>query len=232
MRLILSIILFNALALQIYGQIDPNDSRYARSAWAQDAYEPDSLVEVYNALKLDPLQVFRGEISAFYERRISDRISVELGLGVTRRNWTLPMFNLDADDLRRNITVLTGPSGRLGVRYYFTESPELNGMYIMPQIAYRRYDKRFGDLDSTGTLTGDTHLDRREIREFNITVGYQQLSVSSNFFFDIYIGLGYVQRNNREVKRLPVPVQSLYATESKTEYGFIPVIGLKLGWGF
>ncbi len=232
MRLILSVIAFNALVLQIYGQIDSNDPRFARSVWAQDAYEPDSLVEVYNAFKLDPLQVLRGEISAFYERRISNRLSFEVGLGVTRRNWTLPWFNLDADDLRRNITVLTGPSGRFGIRFYFTESPELNGLYIMPQIAYRRYGKRFGDLDSTGTLTGDTHLDRREIREFNITVGYQQLSVSSNFFFDIYVGLGYVQRNNREVRRLSVPIQALYTSESKKDYGFIPVIGLKLGWGF
>lgn len=201
--------------------------------WEGEAYIPDTLLEVHNGLKYDPLQVLRGEISVFYERRISNRVSIELGVGVTRRNWTDSWFNnTDADDLRRNITVYTGPAFRLGVRYYLMDSPELNGVYIMPQLAYRIYEKSFAEIDSTGNLNGQTHLDRREIGEFNITFGYQHLSYNSNFFYDIYFGIGHALYRGARVKRQNVPIETLYYTEPRNSNSWLPVIGLKLGLGF
>jgi len=128
--------------------------------------------------------------------------------------------------------VHTGFARRLGVRYYLMDSPELNGMYIMPQVAFRRYEKRFNDLDSTGMLTGDSHLDRRDIAEVNLCFGIQQLSRNSNFLFDIYFGIGYARRNNHEVRRLPDNAQAIFVSEPMVRYGFVPVLGLKLGWGF
>lgn len=233
MRKILFLFLFTLIQLQIFGQTEPGaEALQPLEGEGEDAYMPDSLLEVHNALKLDPLQIFRGEFSVFYERRISDRISIEVGAGFTRRNWSLALFDLDADDLRRNIDVHTQFAGRLGVRYYFLDSPELNGLYLMPQVAYRVFEKTFNELDSTGSLNGVGHLDRREIVDFNLCVGFQKLSLTSNFLFDIYVGLGYGQQNNQEVSRLPSSNQSLYITEPKTRYGLVPMLGLKFGWGF
>lgn len=233
MRRFLFLVLFTFLQLQIFGQTEPETNLLDPiEGEGEDAYEPDSLLEVHNALKLDPLQIFRGEFSVFYERRISNRISIELGAGFTRRNWTLALFDLDADDLRRNIDVHTQFSGRLGVRYYFLDSPELNGLYLMPQVAYRVFEKTFNDLDDNGDLTGVSHLDRREIIDFNLCVGFQKLSLASNFLFDIYFGVGYARQNNQEVSRLAVQDQSLYETEQRVLYGLVPMLGLKFGWGF
>lgn len=232
MRTILGFFICGWLAAPAWGQIDPLDPNANKSGWEQDAYMVDSLVEVHNALKLDPLQVLRGEIPLFYERRISNHISVEVGAGVTRRNWTYALFNVDADDLRRNITVKTGPTARLGLRYYFKDSPELDGLYVMPQAAYRIYEKEYAELDSAGDLNGVEHIDRREVGEVNLTIGFQKLAYSSNFLFDVYIGLGYAWRRGTEVFRREAPVQTLFRSEPLNNDGLVPVIGFKLGWGF
>lgn len=198
----------------------------------EDAYMTDSLLEVYNAIKFDPFQVLRGELMVFYERRISNRISLELGAGITRRNWSYALFDGDADDLRRNITVLTGPTIRLGARYYFKDSPELNGAYLMPQAAFRVFDKQYAEIDSTGELNGRAYIDHRQIGELNLTFGYQHLSLRSNFFYDIYAGMGYAVRRGRQVNRVASPGETLYMTQPLNADGWTPVIGVKFGWGF
>lgn len=205
---------------------------YQEEEFEGDAYIQDTLVEVHNGIKFDPLQILRGEISVFYERRISNRISVELGAGITRRSWTYSWFNTDVDDLRRNISVETGPAFRAGVRYYFMDSPEINGVYVMPQVGYRIYEKTFAELDSTGELNGQEYIDRREVGEVNLTIGYQQLSFNSNFFYDVYFGVGYGFYSGVEVRRRNVPIETLYYTEPRKSSGPIPVIGFKMGWGF
>lgn len=213
-------------------QDEPVSSNAAESGEQEDAYMTDSLLEVYNAVKIDPFQVLRGELMVFYERRISDRISVEVGAGVTRRNWSYAMFDGDADDLRRNIKVLTGPSVRLGARYYFKESPELNGAYLMPQVAFRIFDKEFAGIDSTGERSGNAIIDHREIGEMNLTFGYQRLGLRSNFFYDIYAGMGYAFRRGRQVWRVDDPRETRYMSGPLRGDGWTPVIGVKLGWGF
>jgi len=232
MRTFLAPLVFVLMTNAIYAQVDPTEPNMTRSGWEQDAYIIDSLVEVHNALKFDPFQILRGEIGLFYERKISNHISAEVGLGITRRNWSYALFNVDADDLRRNIAVRTGPSARLGVRYYLKDSPELDGWYLMPQVAYRVYEKKFAELDSAGDLNGRDHIDQREIGEVNLTVGFQKLGAESNFFYDVYVGIGYAWRRGTEVKRQDAPVQTLFVSEDLVNDGLVPVIGLKLGWGF
>lgn len=214
------------------GQKETLTTQLGLSPELEDAYMPDSLVEVHNAIKIDPFQVLRGELMVFYERRISNRMSVEIGAGITRRNWSYALFDKDADDLRRNITVLTGPSVRLGARYYFNNSPELNGAYLMPQLAFRVFDKQFAEIDSTGELNGTAYIDHREIGEINLTFGYQRLNLRSNFFYDIYAGMGYAVRRGRMVNRVAHPNETQYRTQPLNDDGWTPVIGLKLGWGF
>ena len=227
-------VFFVLLSLVLGAQVPDDDfpGIPGQSGWETDAYDVDSLVEVHNALKLDPLQIIRGEFSVFYERRISNRVSLEVGLGLTRRNWTYSWFFSDVDDLRRNIVVHTGPSMRLGLRYYLKDSEELEGVYLMPQFGRRVFKKTFRDLDDGGDLTGDEHSDRREYTEVNFTIGYQQLALSSNFMFDIYFGVGYVWRSGREVERIPDSVQGMYFSTPFSNSGVIPVLGVKLGWGF
>jgi hypothetical protein len=233
MRILAFVFIILICPLVTLGQVPhPDEPQLPYVSGWEDAYEQDSLVEVHNAIKTDPLQIIRGEIGLFYERKISRRIAIEIGGGVTRRNWTYSWFNEDVDDLRRNISVRTGGSMRLGVRWYFRESNELNGLYIMPQIGRRVFAKRFGDLNEASDLSGVFHLDRREYTELNLTLGIQQLAISSNFVLDVYFGVGYLWRSGREVQLADVPDTYTYFTRPFSNHGFTPVIGVKLGWGF
>jgi hypothetical protein len=197
-----------------------------------DAYIPDTLNEIRNAFKLDPLLIFKGEFVLNYERAISNHFAAEITIGVTRRNWTLPWLGLDADDLRRNINVKTGPTVKLGVRYYTKNSRELHGFYLMPQVAYRVYEKEFAEIDSGGALNGTKHLDRRSIKEVSLTLGYQHLSLYSNFVLDVYATLGYEERELQQVSRIPDTIETLYQTRNYKAFGLNPMVGLRLGFGF
>lgn len=197
-----------------------------------DAYIPDTLIEIRNALKLDPLLVLKGEFVLNYERAISNHFAAEITLGFTRRNWTLPWLGLDADDLRRNIKIKTGPTFKLGLRYYTKNSRELHGFYVMPQLAYRQFEKNFAELDSSGSLNGVNHLDQRNIKEVSLTLGYQHLSIYSNFVLDVYATLGYEERILQQVSRIPDTIETLYQTRNYKDYGLNPMIGLRLGFGF
>jgi len=199
---------------------------------AEDAYIPDTLIEVRNAIKIDPLLILKGEMVLVYERAISNHFSAEITLGITRRNWTLPWLGRDADDLRRNITIKTGPSFKLGFKYYTKNSPELHGFYLMPQFAFRVYEKEFAELDSAGVLNGITHIDRRSINEISLTIGYQHLMLTNNFLLDIYASLGYEERNTQEVFRIDYTGETRYNTKKYVAHGFNPMIGLRLGYGF
>lgn len=216
----------------LFGQQDSLHTDLGLNDFSDDAYIPDTLVEVHNALKIDPLQIVRGEIAVFYERRISNRFSIELGAGITRRSWTYSLFHNDVDDLRRNITIQTQPAIRAGLRYYFAESPELNGLYIMPQVAWRVFKKNFAEMDSTGELTGRDFTDQREVMEVNLTIGLQRLSYNSNFFYDVYLGVGYGFVSGVAVKREFDEPGSIYYTEPRKSQELIPIIGVKVGWGF
>lgn len=197
-----------------------------------DAYIPDTLIEIRNSFKLDPLLVLKGEFVLNFERAITNHFSAEITIGFTRRNWTLPWFGLDADDLRRNIKIKTGPTIKLGVRYYTKDSRELHGFYVMPQIAFRVFEKNFAELDSGGALNGTNHLDQRSIKEVSLTLGYQHLSIYSNLVLDVYATLGYEERNLQQVSRIPDTTETLYQTRNYKDYGLNPMIGLRLGFGF
>jgi hypothetical protein len=198
----------------------------------EDAYIPDTLIEVRNAIKIDPFLVVKGELVLNYERAISNHFSAELVAGITRRDWTQPGKNNNNDDLRRNITVKTGPTFKLGVRYYSKNSPELHGFYVMPQFAYRIYEKEFAELDSTGTLNGNKYTDKRNVKELSVTFGYQHLMLTNNFLLDFYATLGYVEQNVNAVIRVPDTIETLFYTENYIEHYFNPMIGIRMGFGF
>jgi hypothetical protein len=228
MRLLFCVFFALLISFNFQAQITPAPNGEAEI----DAYIPDTLMEVRNAFKLDPLLVFKGEYVLNYERAITKHFSAEITVGFTRRNWTLPWLGLDADDLRRNINVKTGTTMKLGVRYYTKDSRELHGFYLMPQVAYRVFEKDFAELDSGGALNGTSHLDRRTIKEVSLTLGYQHLSVYSNFVLDVYATLGYEERILQQVSRIPDTIETLYQTRNYKAYGLNPMLGVRLGFGF
>jgi hypothetical protein len=197
-----------------------------------DAYQStDSLYAVRNTFKIDPLQVINGDIPLLFEKYITKHISVELGLGVTRRNFLSPVFEYDLDNLSRSVKIRTQPSFKIGFRYYFDNNEELDGFYVSPEYNYRVNRKDFLVLDSIGNTTGSEFIDKRTYTDLKLVIGRQVLSYSSNFLVDYYLGFGFRSKKLNEVHQL-IGNSEDYFYEVKNENKIAFFIGIKLGFGF
>ncbi|MBK7268447.1 MAG: hypothetical protein IPI07_02635 [Flavobacteriales bacterium] len=79
----------------------------------------DTVKCVKNAIKINPLLFFRGEIPIHYERALTPRLSVELGLGFTWRDYlNLNFGGGDADDYGGGTDIIARPTYHVGLRWY------------------------------------------------------------------------------------------------------------------
>lgn len=211
-------------SLNSFGQINQEES--------EDAFWPDSLYAVRNAVKIDPLQVIFGDFSIFYERIIKSGYSAEIGVGLTRRNYAIGWFDYSLDNLGENVDIETGYSLSISARRYFRDSDELNGPYLALGFSARSYNTNYAVIDSAGTLTDFSFKDRRLLKSGSLIVGYQALTTRSNIFVDAYIGLAVVNKDFDVVKSADINDPEQYAIEEKNEFALGLEIGLKIGFGF
>ncbi len=158
----------------------------------------DTVNCVKNVVKINPLLFLRGEVPVYYERALSSRLSAELGMGITLRNYVNLTFagdHADADDFGAGTKILTSPSAHLGFRYYLTDDLEPQGNYLQVEFAYLRYGKKISEKDSTGQFNGITNLDERIFNDVRLYYGYQKLSSTSNWLFDFYAGVALRSRH-------------------------------------
>ena len=197
-----------------------------------DAYQStDSLLAVRNSFKLDPLQIVVGDVPILFEKYIAKHLSLEVGLGITRRNFLSPIFEYDLDNLSRKIKIKSLPSYKIAFRFYFDDNEELDGYYISPEFSYKTNRKDFLELDTVGNLTGNKYVDKRIYSDLKLIVGRQVLSYSSNFLLDYYLGFGYRQKQLQEVHQLQGKNQP-YFYEQTAGKNLAFFIGIKLGFGF
>ncbi len=195
----------------------------------------DTVNCVKNVIKANPLLFFRGEIPIYYERALSPRLSLELGVGVTYRNYlNLTFAGDDADDFGAGTKIIANPSFHLGVRYYTVDDLEPQGPYFQVEFAYLNYSKDIGTKDSTGQFTGLTLRDERVYNDVRLYYGYQVLSGTSNWLFDFYGGVALRSRHMKIVhEKLNIPLgEWTYDVEEKNDNvpGFF--LGVKVGYGF
>lgn len=200
--------------------------------FAEDAYEPDSLYAVRNAIKVDPLQIVVGEYQLIYERILANRWSVEFGLGFTRRNYLADRTDYTLDDLGRNVDIKTKYSFTLSFRRYFMNTEELLGPYVALGGNIREYAFDYAVLDSTGTLTGDNFDDVRKFTSGFINIGYQALPKNSNIFADFYVGVAirYAELQILNAEDVNDPTTFFYTPIQEYRWGFN--VGIKIGVGF
>ena len=199
---------------------------------SEDAYQPDSLFAVRNALKIDPLQFIFGDYSLDYERILNGPYSLELGLGFTRRNYAAGWFDYSLDNLGRNVKIKSGYVISLSARRYFENSGELYGAYLAANASVRMYTTDYNVIDSTGALTDFSFRDKRKITSYAFIFGYQALPASSNVFADFYLGISLRNKDFSIVKSEEINNASSYFIEHKNTYVFGLEVGVKLGFGF
>lgn len=207
-----------------FSQINP--------AYEVDAYEPDSLFAVRNALKIDPIQIIFGDFRLYYERIINDGFSTELSGGITRRNYAAGLFEYTLDNLGKNVDVKTGMVFGITIRKYLKKSQELLGPYISAGVDFKKYKTNYSVIDSLGTLTDYTFKDERQSIWYMVNFGYQALPRQSNIFADFYVGISLIQKDYDIVIAGDVYDAKTYSINEKNEYSIGFQFGVKIGVGF
>lgn len=231
-------ILFSlALALAaLQAQAQPEKQR-ARVLLARDriAAQWDTVNCVKNVIKLNPLLFFRGEIPVYFEHALSPRLSAELGLGVTWRNYiSLPVNGDDVDEFSAGTRLQAKPSFHLAFRYYLQDDLEPQGTYAQVELAYLNYTKYRDTKDSTGRFSGNELKDERIFNDVRLLFGYQKLSGTSNWLFDLYGGIGLRARSLEKVTENYDPVTDRFSYAMEDVKDVVPAVflGVKVGLGW
>mgnify|MGYP003393918513 CR=1 FL=1 len=195
----------------------------------------DTVDCVKNVIKLNPLLFFRGEVPVYFERALTPRLSVEVGVGVTTRNYLNFSFAGDEpDDFGAATEIIARPTFHFGARYYTTDDLEPQGWYWEIALAHLSYVKDIRTKDSTGQITDVRLRDQRIYNDVRLMTGYQMLSGTSNWLFDIYGGVGLRDRSLEKVEEdhnLETGIR-IYTIEKVSDAVPVFFLGVKVGWGF
>ena len=169
------------------------------------------------AVKINPLLVLSGDIPFYFEYKLTKRLSAEVGVGPTIRNFWLEAFQDEfyaATPINSN---KIGRSLRASLRFYPSSTDEaISGYYFAPEIMLRRFYSEYV-LETNQT-------------DFKMVFGYQD-SFDSNLIIDYYVGFGLRTSDKEEVD-----YESNSATYLKVigleEVNPTFTLGLKLGFGF
>lgn len=195
----------------------------------------DTVDCVKNVLKANPLLFFRGEIPLYYERALSSRLSIELAVGLTYRNYIgLAFTGDDVDDFSRGTELIAKPSFHGGFRYYLADHLEPEGSYLQVEFAYLNFTKNITTKDSTGQFTDVKLRDERIFNDVRLYAGYQKLSGTSNWLFDFYGGVGLRTRSLTTVEETFNPTESRWNYAVKDDKDVVPAffLGVKVGMGW
>ena len=203
----------------------------------------DTVKSVKNVIKLNPLMFFRGEIPIYYERALSPRLSAELGVGFTWRDYlNLSFDGGDADDYGGGTDIIARPSYHVGMRWYHQVDFEPQGWYNQLEFAHVEYIKDIKEVQSDGSIGTTKYRDEKIYNDIRLLAGYQLLGASSNWLFDVYGGVALRSRSLKRVKETlvldPDPDSTLeppkyeYAVEPSNDIVPAFFLGVKVGLGF
>lgn len=202
----------------------------------------DTVDCVKNVVKVNPLLFFRGEVPLYFERALTTDLSVEVGLGVTLRDYlNFSVQGDQPDDFGAGTELVPQLSYHFGARWYFTPDLEPQGWYAQIGFSHLNYTKdiRLKD-DSTGTFIDSYLTDERIYNDLRLYGGYQLLSGTNNWLFDLYFGLGM---RDRSLTKVDENIEFVQVNGEMTEvrtYELVEVsdvvptlfLGVKVGVGF
>ncbi len=144
------------------------------------------------ALKLNPLLLVRGDIPVYYEMSLSNRLSVELGVGLTAIDYlTSRNYNLDPDqDLDYKIEL--GFSVRGGLRYYTSDySYEPHGFYFGVTYRLQNFKSELTKINNFDNLSENIEAVNNDAR---FEIGFVN-TFEEGVFIEPYIGIGFRSRD-------------------------------------
>lgn len=169
------------------------------SAFAQD--KPSVSIEK-NVLKVNTLSLFLGTGSIFYERKLSDLTSAQLGIAY---------MGFKLGDTKFTGLILT-PEFRI-----YAKKDAIDGFYIAPYLRYQNFSVKSTSDNSKGTLSS---------MGGGLLFGRQWIT-NSGFTMDLFFG-GHYGSSSVKVDA----GGSASSIDSKYFKGFKPRIGFALGFAF
>ncbi len=117
-----------------------------------------------NTIKINPLSALIGVGSVFYERKVDENSSIQLGVAYT---------GLKLDDVKFNGVAITPE-----YRFYFKQKA-ISGVYVAPYLRYQNYNVKSGnDEGSYNSIGGGALIGRQWV-------------YGSGFTLDLFFGPSY-----------------------------------------
>ena len=203
-----------------------------------------------NLIKIDPIYMpfFEGEFGVFYERKVSDNVSAELGVGATFSFYLYDL--LHQFDVKNVSSVLgddnatikgdgTGYSIRGQLKYYFDASDYPEGFYMSLALVHKTYPIAFsGTYNSSGSFSGSipyTYQFTNVYNNFLICIGSQKETIVDNLYMEWTFGVGLSKNTTGEIVKVTDPNYGsvIGATlNSNSGTGFAYMLSYKLGYAF
>jgi len=194
----LFIFIFIAIGLKAFAQ-DPSS---VKMEYDESKDVSKNYAKSRTAIKLNPLLFFRGDVPIYVERNITDKFSLEAGVGFTMVDY-LSDLSFEPAVSEREMEI--GLSYRAGVRYYAADfSFEPEGVYFSAEYRYQNYKFNYMDLSHSYSNS-----------DIRLTMGYLS-NIEEHVFIEPYAGFGFRNRTfkypsslNYDVKDGLVPFLSL-----------------------
>ena len=207
-------------------------------------------VNYKNAIKINPLLLFNGELPIYYERALTNSLSLELAIGLTFSDYLNNTFTeafSDSDSERLTVggevkadKNTSNISFKSAFRYYF-DGVSLDGSFYVSLGYFHRTHSRELDIivnkaDEFGSLLSSENNKFEEFQkhnELNLIFGNQEVNWGgSHFFFDYYGGIGIDFYSYEEVRIRESNFYPTYTLESKTKTRPKIYLGFKMGFLF
>lgn len=191
--------------------------------------QPLFLDSVQKAIKVDPGLLLRGEVSAFYEWRLSRHFSAEGSFGITFIDFLYETFENDArflpdGDEANRVQFHTGIAMRLQPRYYPSRyESAIEGFYIAPTFCYRTWNMQY--FVNNG-LVAVPHDVKRTWTELRLQIGEQDCDPYSVVFTEWYLNFGVQMRNDDYVVGRGITAEVQNEIYSRLVFG----AGIKIGF--
>ncbi|HRY31418.1 MAG TPA: hypothetical protein P5531_00440 [Bacteroidales bacterium] len=165
---------------------------------ATDSLDPENIHIDKTSIKWNYTLALRGVFALSAEYMFTHKLSGEVGLGPTYRDF---IFETIQDIQESDFPDISDQEVSMGymvsgsLRFYPKEG-DLEGIYISPLFRYRNYKISTSEGSTTGAI--DVPIGYR-IRELAFIIGYQSFALATELTYEAYVGFGmnYLQYKSR-----------------------------------
>lgn len=218
---------FLKLAAQNEPEVQPPQQRQPKVITYKAEETPvKSLTPHINLLKIDLISVAAGDIGPMFERKLGNKISAQVGAGVTLQNFSKgAISNFFSSTENSNIQRVAniGESFTAAFKYY--PNGAIEEFYFAPQFRYRTYNSMAKALYQPGNF--NEHL---TTMDFMFSFGYIDY-VQDNVFLEYSASVGIRNKNQTALVHDTSISPSKYDLQSNANQ-YVPLVALGLKIGF